>query len=159
MTVLLWALAAAMVVLGVVGTVLPALPGPILVLAGLVLAAWADGFARVGPATLVLLAGLTLLAHVVDLAAAALGARRVGASRRAVVGAGLGALAGLFFGLPGLIVGPFLGAAGAELTAHRDLSRAGQVGLAAWLGFVVGSALKLGVVFTMIATFVAAFYL
>lgn len=159
MTVLLWIAAIALIVTGLLGTVLPALPGPILVFAGLLLAAWTDGFTRVGVWTLVGLGVLTAVAHLVDLVSSALGVRRAGASGRAVAGAALGALAGLFIGLPGLVIGPFVGAVIAELTLHRDVARAGRAGLAAWIGFVVGVALKLAIVFGMIGLFAAAFLL
>jgi uncharacterized protein len=159
MTPLLWIAAVILVAAGLAGTVLPGLPGPVLVFAGLLVAAWADGFSRVGAGTLGVLAFLAVAAHAVDLAATAFGARRFGASRRAMVGAAAGTIAGLFFGLPGLIVGPFAGAVAGELTAGRDVRRAGRAGLGAWLGMVVGSAFKVGLVFVMIGLFLAAFFL
>lgn len=155
---LLWAVAALLVLVGLAGTVLPALPGPVLVFAGLWLAAWADGFVRVGWPTLLLLAVLTALAYLVDLAAAALGVRRFGASKRAAVGAALGTLLGLFFGLPGLVVGPFVGAVAGEIWARRALEGAGKAGAAAWIGFLVGSVVKLGIVFAMVGIFAAAMF-
>jgi uncharacterized protein YqgC (DUF456 family) len=158
-TILAWIAAALLVVVGIAGIVLPALPGPVLVFAGLVVAAWADGFERVGFFTLAALALVTLAAHVVDLVAASAGVKRFGASRRAVVGAALGTLLGLFFGLPGLVLGPFAGAVVAELSLGRDLRQAGKAGTAAWIGFVVGVALKVGLVFVMIGWFLAAFFL
>jgi len=156
---LLWALAAALVLVGLAGTILPALPGPILVFAGLWLAAWADGFARVGWPTLVLLGVLTAAAYLVDLAAAALGVRRFGASKRAAAGAALGTLLGLFLGLPGLIAGPFVGAVLGEIWARRALGGAGKAGAAAWVGFLVGSVVKLALVFAMVGIFLAALVL
>jgi uncharacterized protein YqgC (DUF456 family) len=153
-----WVLAVALVIVGVIGTVLPALPGPILVFAGVFVAAWADGFQRIGVWTLVLLGLLTVLAHVVDLLAAAAGVDRSGASRRAVVGAALGTAAGLFFGLPGLIVGPFLGAVLAELTIRGDLRASTRAGLFAWIGFMIGLALKMAIVFGMIGIAILAFF-
>ena len=158
MTVLLWILAAALVVVGLVGTLLPALPGTILVFAGLLVAAWADGFTRVGPGTLVLLGILTAASYTIDLVAAALGVKRFGASRRAAAGAALGTLLGLFFGLPGLIVGPFVGAVAAELSARRNLAQAGRAGLGAWIGFLAGAIVKVGVVFVMLGIFLAALF-
>ena len=154
---LLWLAALVLVITGLIGTVLPGLPGPILVFAGVLLAAWADGFARIGPFTLVLLGLMTLAAYAVDFAASAVGVRHAGASTRAAVGAALGAVAGIFFGLPGLILGPFVGAVLGELTVRRNLSLAGRAGLAAWIGFVVGTAIKLTLVFGMIG--IAAFAL
>jgi uncharacterized protein len=147
----LWILALALVLLGLAGIILPGLPGALLVFAGIVIAAWADDFTRIGPWTLVVLGVMTAAAHLVDLVAAAIGVQRAGASGRAVAGAGLGALAGLFFGLPGLLVGPFAGAALAELTVRSDLRGAGKAGAAAWVGFVVGSVAKLAIVVTMLA--------
>jgi uncharacterized protein len=145
-----WILALVLVLVGIAGTILPGVPGPVLVFAGIVVAAWADGFARIGLVTLVFLGLLTAATYAIDFVASALGVQRVGASRRAVVGAALGALVGLFFGLPGLILGPFLGAVAAELTVRGDLKAAGRAGLAAWLGFVLGAALKIALVFVMI---------
>jgi uncharacterized protein YqgC (DUF456 family) len=159
MTVLLWVLAFALIVLGLIGTLLPALPGPILVLAGVVLAAWIDGFGRIGVGTLVLLGVLTAVAYAVDLVSAALGVKRAGASRRAVAGAALGVLAGLFLGLPGLILGPFVGAVIGELTVRRDLRQAGRVGLFAGLGFAVGLAIRVAIVFAMVGVAGMALFL
>src|SRR2546426_4659705 len=133
---MIWALAVVLVVVGLAGIVLPALPGTVLIFAGLLLAAWADGFVRVGVGTIIVLGVLTLATYFVDIVTMAFGMKRLGATRRAVAGAAIGTLAGVFLGLPGLIIGPFAGAVLGELTAHRDLRRAGRVGMAAWLGFL-----------------------
>lgn len=159
MTVLLWLLAAALVLVGLAGILLPALPGTVLIFAGLLLAAWADDFTRVGAGTLVLIALIGAASYAVDFVAAALGARHVGANPRAVAGAALGTLLGLFFGLPGLILGPLLGAILGELSAHRDFARAGRVGVAAWIGFVIGTAVKVALAFSMVGIFLAAMFL
>src|SRR5512139_173589 len=103
--VLLWLLAAVLIAVGFAGLILPAVPGIPLVFAGLVLLAWAEDFAYVGWVTLALLGVLALLSTGVDFLAAALGAKKFGASPRAVGGAALGAVAGLFFGLPGIVLG------------------------------------------------------
>jgi len=159
MTILLWIVAVALVGVGLVGVVLPAMPGHTLILAGLVVGAAADGFSRVGVWTLVLIGVIALSCYAVDFVAAALGARHFGASPRAMTGAAIGTLLGFFLGLPGLIVGPFVGAVIGELTATRDLARAGKVGIAAWIGFAIGTAVKVGLAFLMIAIFVAALML
>ncbi len=153
----LWILAAGLVLVGVVGVVVPGLPGAILVLAGLALAAWIDGFARVGLGTLAVLAALTALTYVLDFVATAVGARRFGTGWWGVVGALLGTIAGLFFGLPGLLVGPFAGAFVAELIARRDVRQAGRAGVGAWLGLLLGTAARLGVVLAMIGIFAVAY--
>jgi len=157
MSLLLWVVAGAAVVVGVVGTVLPVLPGPGLVWLGLLAAAWADRFERVGGWTLALLGLLALATFAIDFAASAAGAKRVGASREALLGAALGALAGLPFGLVGLLVGPFAGAAAGELWRVRDWRRAGKAGAGAALGFALGVAAKLAVVAAMLGIFALAY--
>jgi uncharacterized protein YqgC (DUF456 family) len=152
-TVLLWVLAAVLVLAGLAGLLLPALPGTPLLFAGLLVAAWAEDFAYVGAGTLALLAALAVLSYGVDFAATALGAKRFGASRRAVIGAALGALVGLFFGLPGILLGPFIGAVIGELTAQRGLSEAGRAGLGATIGLVLGVAGKLAIAVSMLGVF------
>lgn len=154
-----WLVAVLMVVAGVAGTVLPGLPGVPLVYAGLCVAAWADGFQRVGWVALTLLGLLTLLSFVVDFVAVALGAKRVGATRLAVAGAAVGMLAGLMFGLPGLLLGPFAGAVAGELLSHGRVQQAGRAGLATWLGLLFGTLAKLALVFAMIGLFAAAWFL
>jgi len=139
-----------------VGLLLPVLPGPPLVFAGLLIAAWAEDFAYVGTGTLTLLAVLALLTYAVDFAATALGAKRFGASKRAVLGAAVGALVGLFFGLPGILLGPFIGAVIGELTAQRGLGDAGRAGIGATIGLALGVAGKLAIAFSMLGVFAAA---
>ena len=156
MTIFLWFLAVALIAVGVAGIILPALPRTPLIFGGILLAAWADGFARVGPWTLAVIGVIGVASYFVDLAAAALGAGRLGASKRAMVGAGLGTIAGLFLGLPGIIIGPFVGAVIGELTDSRDLAKAGKAGVAAWIGFAVGTAVKVALAFMMIAIFLFA---
>jgi uncharacterized protein YqgC (DUF456 family) len=158
MSIVLWIAGVLLVVVGIVGIVFPALPGHVLIFAGLFLAAWADGFTRVSGWTLALIGVIGALSYTVDFVAAALGAKRVGASPRAVVGAGLGTLLGIPFGLPGVLLGPLVGALLGELTVHREWKRAAGVGFAAWIGFLIGTAVKVALAFVMIAIFVAALF-
>jgi uncharacterized protein len=159
MTILLYVLGFALVIIGLLGIVLPALPGHILILGGLVLAAWAEHFTRVGTWTLIVIGVIAAASYLVDFAAAALGAKHLGASSRAMIGAGLGTVAGLFLGLPGIILGPFVGAVIGELTVDRDLRRAGKAGVAAWIGFAIGTAVKVAMAFLMIGIFLGALFL
>jgi uncharacterized protein YqgC (DUF456 family) len=152
-TVLLWVLAAILVVAGVAGLVLPALPGAPLLFVGLLAAAAAEDFAYVGPWSLAALGALAALTYVVDFAATALGAKRFGASRRAVLGAALGLFAGLFLGLAGILLGPFVGAVLGELSKRRSLPEAGRAGIGATLGLAVGAAAKLALAFSMLGLF------
>ena len=156
MTVVLWIVGVALVAIGIAGIVFPALPGHVLIFAGLLLAAWADDFTQVGPWTLLLIGVIGAASYAVDLVAAALGARHVGASKSAVVGAGLGTLLGIPFGLPGVLLGPLVGAVLGELSVNRQLGRAAGVGLAAWIGFLIGPAVKVALAFLMIGVFVVA---
>jgi uncharacterized protein YqgC (DUF456 family) len=156
MTIILATLAVVMVIVGLIGVVMPALPGHMLILAGLIVGAWANGFTRVGVWTLVVLGIIALASYGVDFVAVARGAKRLGASPRAMTGAALGTIAGLFFGLPGVIVGPFVGAVIGELTTNRDLAKAGKAGVAAWIGFAIGTAVKVALAFLMIGIFLVA---
>jgi uncharacterized protein len=160
---LYYVLAIVLMVVGIAGTVLPALPGLPLVFAGMLLAAWAGGFEEVGGWTIAVLALLTLLSLGIDFMATALGAKRVGASKPALVGAVLGTFAGLMFGFVGVFIGPFVGALLGELVwlrgvGGRELGQATKVGLGTWLGVVVGTVLKLGVAFLMVGLFVFAWF-
>ena len=155
-TTLLLVLAGLLVAVGLVGTVLPAIPGAPLIFLGLFLAAWAEGFQHVGMGTITVLGVMALIAYGVDLVAGALGARKFGASRLAVVGAMVGAVVGLFMGIVGVLIGPFVGAAAGELVARRDLLQAGRAGFGTWLGLVVGAAVKIAISFSMVAVFLAA---
>lgn len=135
---LLWILCAALIVAGLAGTVLPVLPGTVLVWAGIVLGAWIDDFQRVGTATLVVVTVLAALAWVLDYVAGLLGARKAGASRQALLGAAIGTVVGLFMGLVGVLFMPLVGAALGEYLARKDQTRAVRVGVATWLGIMLG---------------------
>ena len=152
-------LAAVLIIAGLAGAILPALPGVPLVFGGMLLAAWADHFQHVGAITLSVLGVLCVIALLVDFVAGALGAKRVGASSRALWGATIGTFAGLFFGIPGLLLGPFIGAVAGELSAGSRMHRATAVGIGTWLGLLFGTLAKLALCFTMLGIFVLAFVL
>jgi uncharacterized protein len=164
-----WALVAVMMTAGLAGTVLPALPGTLLILAAAVLGGWIDNFTRVGVTTLVILGVLAVLAWVLDYVAGLLGAKKVGASRYALIGAALGTVLGIFMGLVGVLFMPLVGAAAGEyLAMQRGVSalapadqskRALQVGLATWLGIMAGLVAKVVIACTMVGIFVAALLL
>lgn len=151
-----WTLSVGLIVLGLAGTVLPALPGPMLVLGGIALGAWIDGFQRVSLAVVGVVAGLAVLAWVLDYVAGLLGARRAGASRQALVGAAVGTVAGLFLGLVGVLFMPFVGAVAGEYLARRDEVRAMQVGVGTWIGIMAGLLAKVVLSLVMVGVFVVA---
>jgi len=147
-----------LVVIGIAGTILPMLPGVPLVYAGLLLAAWHDSFNKVSILTMVIIGSIALLAWAVDFVASIMTAKKVGASNYALWGAGVGALLGILGGIPGLIIGPAIGAIIGELIAHKDVSKATTVGIAAGLGFVLALAVKIVLALTMLAVFAYAYY-
>jgi uncharacterized protein YqgC (DUF456 family) len=151
-----WILASVLVIVGLIGLVLPGLPGAPLIFAGLLLAAWAEGFAYVGLGTILVIAVIALLTFAVDLWATMFGAKKFGASKRAVIGALLGLMVGIFLGFPGVIFGPFIGAVIGELSARRNLQQATRSGIGATVGFVLGAALKLALAFAMIGVYLVA---
>jgi uncharacterized protein YqgC (DUF456 family) len=153
---LLWVLCVALILLGVAGTVLPFLPGTVLVWGGIVLGAWIDDFARVGTTTVVVVSVLAVLAWALDYVAGLMGAQKAGASKQALLGAAVGTVVGLFMGLVGVLFMPLVGAAIGEYVARKDQNRAVKVGVATWVGIMVGLIAKVVLAFIMVGIFVAA---
>jgi uncharacterized protein YqgC (DUF456 family) len=151
--ILIWLLAILLIALGLAGLVLPVLPGPLLLFAGLVAAAWAENFSYVGLGTLSALGIMALLSILIDFIAGALGARKYGASGRAVIGATVGAALGIFLGLPGVVLGPFIGAVIGELSVGRKLHAVSRAGVGATLGLLLGVAAKLALGLAMLGVF------
>lgn len=162
-----WVVSMLLIVAGIVGTVLPLLPGVILVLGGIVLGAWIDDFTKVSVLTVVVIGALGVLAWAVDFVAGLLGAQRAGASKEAMIGAAIGTVAGIFTGLIGLIFMPLVGAmAGEYIVQRRRLdadarahgTQAAKVGIATWIGMLVGTVAKVVLTFLMVGIFAAAYF-
>ncbi len=156
MTTTLWIIAVLLILVGVAGVLLPAVPGVPLIFVGMLLAAWINDFQRISVFTVVWLGILASFTIVIDYLAAAMSAKQAGASKKGMIGAAVGTLIGLFTGLWGLLFMPLAGAAVGEYTAHKDMLRAGKIGAATWLGLLIASVMKLAVAFTMIGFFVAS---
>jgi uncharacterized protein YqgC (DUF456 family) len=154
-----WVLAIALIGVGVAGTFLPILPGVILVFGGMLLGAWIDDFQRVGWITLTILGALTMLVLLVDILSALLGAKRVGASRLAIVGAAIGTVVGFAFGIVGVLIAPFIGAVIGELITLGRLAPAARVGFATWVGMALGTIAKLALVLAMLGVFLTSYLL
>ena len=154
-----WILAVVLVLAGLVGTVIPMLPGMPFLFGGMWLAAALDHYQHIGTTTLIILAVLLALALALDYVAGALGAKKVGASKAAIWGSLLGSIAGIFFGIPGMLIGPFAGAAAGEFITGRDLYQAGKVGIATLVGMVVGAVAKIGIAVMMLGVFGLAWLL
>ncbi|MBP6298913.1 MAG: DUF456 domain-containing protein [Arenimonas sp.] len=152
-------LSAVLILIGMLGTVLPVLPGIPIAFAGMWLAAWAGDYQEISVFVVILLGALTFLSITVDILASALGAKRAGASKMAIVGAGIGSLIGLlFFSLPGLIIGPFIGVMAVETAKGKTVREASKIGFATWIGMAVGVALKVGLAFAMLGIFLFALW-
>ena len=156
MTIALWVIAVVLILVGIAGVVLPALPGVVLVFAGILLAAWIDDFAVIGGWTVGVLGVLALIAFAVDYLASTVAAQRAGASKEGLIGAALGVVLGIFTGFIGLLFMPLIGAAIGEFVSHRYAIRAGRIGAATWVGLLVGTVLKLAITFTMVGVFIVA---
>ncbi len=155
----LWIVSAALILLGLAGTVLPLLPGTLLVWSGVLLGAWIDDFTRVGVSTVVIISILAALAWALDFVAGLMGAKRAGASRLALVGAAVGTVVGIFMGLVGVLFMPLVGAAVGEYWAQRDQQRAAKVAFATWLGLMLGMVAKVALSFVMVGIFLVALWL
>jgi uncharacterized protein YqgC (DUF456 family) len=169
---LAWTGAILLILVGIAGTVLPALPGTVLVLAGIVWGAWLDAFTRVPVWAVLVCSVLAVLAWATDYVAAMMGAKRVRASGWAIAGAAAGTVAGIFTGFIGLLFMPLVGAMAGEWWALRgragtlslagdhaaDGKRALAVGFATWLGIMIGTAVKLALVFLMVGIFAFTYF-
>lgn len=153
-SILLYILGGLLIAVGLAGIILPALPGVPLMFAGMLVVAWAEGFQHIGPGLLVILGLLMVLSVVVDFVANLLGAQRAGASKLALLGAAIGTVAGLFFGIIGIVFGPFIGAVLGELAHSRHAGTAAKVGAGTWIGLLLGTAAKIAIAFMMLGIFI-----
>jgi hypothetical protein len=154
MEVFWWLFAVVVMALGLIGTVIPILPGTTIILAAAIVHRVALGPDRsLGWSALIAMLLLTLLTYVVDAAAGYLGAKRFGATRWGLIGCAAGALAGLFFGLLGLFVGPVIGAIAGELIGGKEIVKAGRAGWGTFLGGLAGLIAKLFIGLIMIVIF------
>lgn len=155
---LFYVVGALLIVTGLAGAIVPMLPGIPLIFGGIWLIARVDHYHHLGLWWLVGIACVGAVGLTVDLLSGALGAKRVGASPRAVAGALLGTLIGLFFGLPGLLLGPFVGAVLGELSAGNSMQRSTHVGVSTWVGLLFGTIIKLVASVTMVGLFGAGWW-
>lgn len=151
--VLLWVVVIGLMLGGLGGTVLPILPGPVLIPAGAALYAVATGFTPIDGWRLGILTGLAVLAYALAHPLMALGARRFGASAWAIWGALLGALVGILFAPVGLVLGPMIGAVVGELIRTRELRQSLRSGLGALVGILFSGLVTLGLALAMVALF------
>jgi uncharacterized protein YqgC (DUF456 family) len=158
MGILLDVIAVALIALGLAGAIIPTVPGIPMIFIGIWLIAGIDHYHHLGYGWLICIAAVGAVGLTIDLLAGALGVKRVGASKQAVLGALFGTVVGLFFGLPGLLLGPFLGAVLGELAAGSGVLRSTNVGVSAWLGLIFGTIVKLVSSVMMVAILAAAWW-
>jgi uncharacterized protein YqgC (DUF456 family) len=149
-----WLIAIVLMAIGLLGTLLPVVPGAIIILAAAVLHQIMLGSEKsVGWWNIAALVLLTLLSYALEFAGGYLGAKRFGATKWGAFGAMIGAIAGLFYPFPGLIVGPVVGAIAGELVAGKRLVSAGRAGWGTLLGNLAGMLGKLTIALVMVGWF------
>lgn len=146
-------LALLVMLVGLICTLLPAVPGPPLVLAAAVVHRLVFGQASINNLVLIILVLLTALALAFDFMASIFGTRKFGATWRGMVGAVVGGIIGLFFSLPGIILGPFLGAMLFEMVGDKEFKEAVHAGVGATVGLLLGVAGKFSIGVVMIILF------
>jgi uncharacterized protein YqgC (DUF456 family) len=150
-----WLVAVVLMALGLIGTVVPIIPGTTIILGAAIIHRIALGPARsCGMTALIGLLALTLLSYALDAGAGYLGATRFGATKWGLIGGVIGGLAGLFFGLPGIFLGPVIGAIAGELISGKALVKAGRSGWGTILGLLGGTIAKIFIGLAMVAIFV-----
>ena len=157
--ILWYAIAGIIISAGFVASILPNLPGIPVMFGGMLLAAWAGHFEAIPVWVIVFLALLAAFSIVFDFVAGSYGAKRYGASKAAVWGAFIGTIAGLFFGIPGIILGPFVGAVIGQLASGSRVEHAARVGVGTWIGLLIGTAIKIATAFMMLGIFALALLL
>lgn len=158
MTTFWWVLTIALMVFGLVGSLVPWIPGSVIIFAAAVV-----HYIFVGPSggsigitTLIILGVLMVAALAVDLVSGSIGAKWFGASRWGALGGIVGAVVGMFFGIIGIFVGPLIGVLLGELLGGRGLLPAGKSTWGTLLGTAAGMIGKVGIAFVMIVWFLVA---
>ena len=152
-----WLIAIVVMAVGLIGTVLPIVPGTTIILAAVILHRLMLGSEKsVGWGTIALLALLTALSYLVDLGSNYFGAQRFGATKWGIAGAILGGVIGVFFALPGMLLGPVIGAIAGELISGKRLVAAGRAGWGTLLGNLAGMLARLLLGLAMISWFLGA---
>lgn len=158
-SILLWIIAIALIVIGLAGTIIPALPGLPMIFFGAWLIGYIDDYQLVGVTPIVTIGILTVIGLIVDWVGQSLGAKKAGATKLGIIGSMIGTFVGIFTGLWGLLFMPLIGAAIGEFIDHQDMIKSGKVGIATWLGMIIGTVVKLGLAFTMVGIIIAAYFI
>ena len=145
-----------LIIAGLIGCIVPVLPGPLLILIGAFLYAWFTDFAVINWVGLSVLGLLALSSQVLDHLASSIGAKKFGASQWGVVGAFVGGIIGLFVGgIIGILIGPFLGAIFFEIIQGKGFHASLKIGFGTFIGFLGGTFGKVVIAITMVGIFLA----
>lgn len=155
----LYTVALLLIICGLAGTVIPALPGIPMIFAGAWLIGYVEGFEHIGFWTLVSLGVLTVISLIIDWVSQTMGAERAGATKLGLTGAFIGTILGILFGLMGIFLFPVIGAFIGEMLGHRDMRLATKVSWATWVGMMAGIALKVAIAFIMLGVMVTVRFL
>ena len=157
MTSFWWTLTLILMMIGLVGAAIPLLPGTTIILAAAILHRLMLGEAHsIGWFTIGGLTVLTVISYAVEFLSSSVGAKKFGASRWGAFGGVMGTIVGLFFGLPGVFIGPLAGVLLGELIGGRALLPAGKSAWGSFLGNTAGLILNLIIAGTMIGWFMLA---
>lgn len=141
-------------ILGILGTIFPALPGSILVFAGMVIYGFITGFSSLSVSFYILEFAVLVLTFLIDFLATAKGAKHFGGSRGSAIGAAAGTILGLIIlGPLGIVIGPFVGAVLAELISGTEIKQSLRSGFGSVVGIVGGTIFKLSAEILMIVYF------
>ncbi len=157
MDIALAVLGTALVLIGFIGSILPVIPGPPISWVGLLLLKWTDYITDHGEAygnALWILLFFVILVTILDYVVPIMGTKKYGGSKRGVWGATIGVVVGLFFGPPGIIIGPFLGAYIGEITTGKKERDALRAAWGSFVGFLLGVGMKLMVCGTILFFFI-----
>jgi len=158
-TTLLIIFCSILMVVGLIGVVIPFLPGIPLAWLGFFIYALGTGFDKISITTIVVFFILMLFTLALDFVAPMLGARKYKASKYGIAGVFLGFMVGIFvFGFWGILLGPFIGAFLGELIAKKETSRAFKSALGALVGFIAGTLFKLIIILIMIGLFIVSLF-
>ena len=152
-----WLFTILLFAIGLIGTVLPFLPGTTIILAGAIIHRVMLGPEKsIGWRVIAVLVALTLATYALDFLSGYFGAKYFGASKWGMFGAAAGAVVGLFFGLIGLFIGPVVGALVGEFVTGKKMIEAGRAGWGSFLGNLAGMVGKLLIALAMITLFLVS---
>jgi uncharacterized protein YqgC (DUF456 family) len=155
MEIFLVTLALILMLLGILGSFLPVLPGPLTSWAGLLVLHFTEGV-ELSQTFLIITLLVAILIYVLDYFIPAIGTKRFGGSKAGVIGTTLGLVIGLITPIPfGIIIGPFVGALVGEMIHRNDLKKALKAAFGSFLGFIASTFLKFIVAIIFLGFFIA----